>query len=131
MRARVRAAASGRHRPCTCSISAPLRAPVDAAWQRGFERELLALLVGCGATPCAVLETEPAENDYPRLPVRSGENVFAWLSRHANAEAATRAGERLARSERWSEVVLPRLLAASAAPMQQLRLRPTSRSLLR
>ena len=108
-----------------------LRAPVDAAWQRGFERELLPLLVECGATPCAVLETEPAENDYPRLPVRSGENVFAWLSRHANADAATRAGERLARSERWNEVVLPRLLGASAAPMQQLRLRPTSRSLLR
>ena len=63
--------------------------------------------------------------------MRSGENVFAWLSRHANADAARRAGERLARSTRWSEVVLPRLLAASAAPMQQMRLRPTSRSLLR
>ncbi|HEY5324316.1 MAG TPA: NIPSNAP family protein [Caldimonas sp.] len=108
-----------------------LRAPVDPAWRRGFERELLPLLVECGATPCAVLETEPMENDYPRLPVRSGENVFAWLSRHANADAATRAGERLARSARWSELVLPRLLAASAAPMEQLRLCPTSRSLLR
>ena len=108
-----------------------LRAPVDAAWRRGFERELLPLLVACGATPCAVLETEPAENDYPRLPVRRGENVFAWLSRHADADAATRAGERLARSTRWSELALPRLLAASAAPMEQLRLRPTPRSLLR
>jgi hypothetical protein len=108
-----------------------LRAPVDAAWRRGFEREVLPLLVECGATPCAVLETEPAENDYPRLPVRSGENVFAWLSRHANADAALRAGERLARSTRWSELVLPRLLSASAAPMQQMRLCPTSRSLLR
>ena len=78
-----------------------------------------------------MLETEPAANDYPRLPVRSGENVFAWLSRHASVDAATRAGERLGRSPRWSEVVLPRLLGASAAPMQQLRLRPTLRSLLR
>jgi hypothetical protein len=108
-----------------------LRAPVDAARRRDFEREVLPLLVECGAAPCAVLETEPAANDYPRLPVRSGENVFAWLSRHANVDAAARAGERLARSTRWSEVVLPRLLVASAAPMQQLRLRPTSRSLLR
>jgi len=108
-----------------------LRAPVDAVWRRGFERDVLPLLVQCGATPCAVLETEVMENDYPRLPVRSGENVFAWLSRHANADAATRAGEHLARSARWSEIVLPRLLAASAAPMEQLRLCPTSRSLLR
>ena len=108
-----------------------LRAPVDAAWRRAFEREVLPLLVACGATPCAVLETEPAANDYPRLPVKSGENVFAWLSRHADADAATRAGERLARSTRWSEEVLPRLLGASAAPMQQLRLRPSARSLLR
>jgi len=108
-----------------------LRAPVDAAWRRGFEREVLPLLVACGATPCAVLETEPAENDYPRLPVKSGEHVFAWLSRHANGDAAERAGERLARATQWSELVLPRLLDASAAPMQQLRLRPTSRSLLR
>ena len=108
-----------------------LRAPVDAAWRRSFEREVLPLLVECGAAPCAVLETEAAPNDYPRLPVRSAETVFAWLSRHADADAAARAGERLARSEAWSEVVLPRLLAASAAPMQQLRLRPTARSLLR
>ena len=108
-----------------------LRAPVDAGWRRAFERDVLPLLVECGATPCAVLETEPAENDFPRLPVRSGENVFAWLSRHADVDAATRAGERLARSTRWSELVLPRLLGTSAAPMEQLRLRPTARSLLR
>ena len=108
-----------------------LRAPVDAAWRRAFEREVLPLLVEHGAPPCAVLETEAATNDYPRLPVRNGENVFAWLSRHADADAADRAEELLARSARWSEVVLPRLLAASAAPMQEWRLRPTARSLLR
>jgi len=108
-----------------------LRAPVDAAWRRAFEREVLPLLVEHGAPPCAVLETEPAANDYPRLPVRSGESVFAWLSRHADADAAARADERLARSQPWNEVVLPRLLAASAAPMQEWRLRPTARSLLR
>jgi len=108
-----------------------LRAPVDAAWRRSFERDVLPLLVECGATPCAVFETEPAANDFPALPVRSGEQVFAWLSRHADPDAAARAGERLARSERWSETVLPRLLGASAAPMLLLRLRPTSRSLLR
>ena len=62
-----------------------LRAPVDAAWRRAFEREVLPLLVEHGAPPCAVLETEPAANDYPRLPVRSGESVFTWLARQSLA----------------------------------------------
>ena len=82
------------------------------------------------ARPTGSLVT-PAANDYPRLPVRSGESVFTWLARHADADAAARADERLARSQPWNEVVLPRLLAASAAPMQEWRLRPTARSLLR
>jgi hypothetical protein len=108
-----------------------LRAPVDAAWRRWFEREALPLLVDAGATPCAVFETETMENDFPRLPVRRGEHVFAWMSRHADGAAAARATERLVGSPRWNDAVLPRLLQASAAPMQLLRLRPTSRSLLR
>ncbi|MCE9659708.1 MAG: NIPSNAP family protein [Burkholderiales bacterium] len=108
-----------------------LRAPVDAAWRRWFEREALPLLVDVGATPCAVFETEPMANDFPRLPVRSGEYVFAWLSRHADEAAAARATQSLAASARWNDEVLPRLLRASAAPMQLLRLCPSARSLLR
>jgi len=108
-----------------------LRAPVDVAWRRWFEREALPLLVDAGATPCAVLETEPMANGFPRLPVRSGEHVFAWISRHADGAAAARAAEHLNASARWNDGVLPRLLQASAAPMQLLRLRPTARSLLR
>jgi NIPSNAP len=108
-----------------------LRAPIDAARRRWFEREALPLLVEAGATPCAVFETEPMPNDFPRLPVRSGEHVFAWMSRFADAGAAERAAARLAVSAAWNDAVLPRLLSASAAPMQLLRLRPSSRSLLR
>jgi len=108
-----------------------LRKPVDAAWRRSFEREVLPLLVEHGAAPCAVLETEPAENDFPALPVRSGEFVFAWITRFADDAAAARATARLDASPAWTDRVLPRLLDASAAPMQLLRLRPTARSLLR
>jgi NIPSNAP len=108
-----------------------LRSPVDAAWRRWFEREALPLFVAAGATPCAVFETEPMANDFPRLPVRSGEHVFAWMSRHADGAAADRAAQRLTASPPWNDTVLPHLLRTSAAPMQQWRLRPTSRSLLR
>jgi hypothetical protein len=108
-----------------------LRAPVAASFRRWFEREALPALVDAGAAPCAVFETESAANDFPRLPVRSGEHVFAWLARHANADAAAQAGEKLASSARWVDAVLPRLQSALAEPMRVLRLHPTSRSLLR
>ena len=108
-----------------------LRAPLDEPFRRWFEREALPALVDAGAAPCAVFETEPAANDFARLPVRSGEHVFVWMSRHANPQAAAQAGERLAASPRWADAALPRLQAALAEPMRVLRLQPTSRSLLR
>ena len=108
-----------------------LRKPVDAAWRRSFEREVLPLLVEHGAAPCAVLESEPADNDFPALPVRSGEHVFAWITRFVDDAAAARATARLDATAAWSDRVLPRLLDAAAVPMQLLRLRPTGRSLLR
>ena len=108
-----------------------LRAPVDEAWRRWFDREALPALVESGAAPCAVFETEPASNDFPRLPVRSGEHVFAWMTRHAHAEGAARSDDRLAASARWADAVRPRLERMSVEPMRTLRLQPSPRSLLR
>lgn len=39
-------------------------------------------------TPLTLLETEPAENTYPRLPVRAGENVIVALTREKVDDAA-------------------------------------------
>jgi NIPSNAP len=58
------------------------------------------------ADPLALLETEPAENTFPALPVRTGEDVFVWFSRSADPDP------------------LP-------STMERLRLAPTARSLLR
>ncbi len=55
----------------------------------------------------ALLVTELRENDFPRLPVREGENVVVWLA----------AGD----------VAPPR---TGAEPVQTLRLAPTGRSRL-
>jgi NIPSNAP len=55
----------------------------------------------------ALLVTEPSENDFPRLPVREGENVVVWLA----------AGD----------VEPPQ---TGAEPVQTLRLAPTARSRL-
>lgn len=56
------------------------------------------------ADPIASFETEPAENTFPALPVRTGEDVFVWFSRSADPPSST---------------------------MERLRLAPTGRSLLR
>lgn len=101
------------------------------ALRRMFEREALPLLRAAGAMPIAVFETEPALNDYPRLPVRTDEQVFAWLARLPNAAAWTQAEHHLAAARPWRDAVLPRLQAPTTRPPITLRLQATARSLLR
>jgi len=101
------------------------------ALRRWFEREALPLLRDASAMPIAVFETEPALNDYPRLPVRTDEQVFAWLARLPNAAAWARAEQHLAASRPWRDQVLPRLHSPATRPPITLRLRPTTRSWLR
>jgi hypothetical protein len=101
------------------------------AFKRFFEREALPLLRDAGAMPIAVFETEAALNDFPRLPVRTDEQVFAWLSRLPSADAWRDAERKLAASRAWRDTVLPRLQPAETRPIITLRLQPTARSLLR
>ncbi len=105
-------------------------APVDDAFRRSFDDEFAPVLVEAGAAPIARLETDPAENTFPRLPVRTGEHVFAWFARFDD-DAALRAAEaRLAVSSRWAALYakLERLLTS---PPERLVLEPTARSRLR
>ena len=78
------------------------------------------MLAAAGVTPLACLQTEPAENTFPALPVRTGENVFAWLARFPGQD----------RLDGWRDRVLPGL-SGLITGTQQLRLSPTARSLLR
>jgi len=78
---------------------------------RPLEPEVAPMLTEAGGRPLATLETEPAENGYPALPVRTGENVVVWLTSLDSTEQG-----RLRR--------LP-------AQVQQLRLAPTARSHMR
>jgi hypothetical protein len=89
--------------------------PFDQAFADFFDRQARPALIEAGATPLACLQTEHAENTFPALPVRTGENVFACLARFP--------------SEARLDGYL-RQIGNSGAP-QQLRLAPTARSLLR
>ena len=90
--------------------------PFDQAFADFFDDQVRPALIGAGATPLACLQTEHAENTFPALPVRTGENVFVWLARFPSQAPLD---DHLRRTE------------SSAGASQQLRLAPTARSLLR
>lgn len=105
--------------------------PFDEAFMHFFDRQVRPVLVETGATPLACLETEHAENTFPALPVRTGENVFVWFAQFPSQAHLSDHLHRLERSNRWQDRMLPTLSAMLAGPPQQLRLAPTARSLLR
>lgn len=99
---------------------------VDGALRAEFARSVRPALAAAGTAPIAVFETEPAENTYPALPVRTGEHVLVCFSTFANLAAHREYATRLARSPAWTAFAT-RLAAAPST----LRLEPTSRSALR
>jgi hypothetical protein len=105
--------------------------PFDEAFADFFERQVRPVLASTGATPLACFQTEPAENTFPALPVRAGENVFAWLARFPTSALLTEHLDQLERSSTWRHRVLPALSELTSGNPQQLRLAPTARSLLR
>ncbi len=92
---------------------------------------LVPVLRRTGPAPFAVLTTEPATNTFPRLPVRTGENVVVVLTSYPDEDAHRRhladtAAHPLVRNE-----ILPAVERARIAAPQLLRLAPTVRSLIR
>ncbi|MEV7617684.1 NIPSNAP family protein [Streptomyces sp. NPDC089799] len=91
---------------------------------------LLPVLLETGPAPLALLITEHAHNDFPRLPVRSGENVVAILTSYPDETAHRRhltdvRAHPLARGE-----LLPAIEREQTAAPRRLRLAPTGRSLI-
>ncbi len=105
--------------------------PFDQAFADFFARWARPVLTETGAIPLACLQTEPAENNFPALPVRTGENVFVWVAQFPSAGHLTSHLQALERSARWQDRVLPRLSATLTGPPRHIRLAPTARSLLR
>jgi quinol monooxygenase YgiN len=107
-----------------------LDAPVDETFRAFFDTELMPTLAEAGVHPIARLESEDAENTFPRLPVRTGEYVFIWFARFDDDAAWHAAETRLAKSDRWTNL-RARLEDALATPPERLVLEPTARSRLR
>lgn len=91
---------------------------------------LLPVLHKTGPAPLAALTTETAHNTFPRLPVRTGENVAALFTSYPDESAYRRhladaQAHPLARDE-----ILPGIEREQTAAPRILRLAPTGRSLL-
>jgi hypothetical protein len=93
-----------------------------------FERTIAPRLLGSGARPYGVLETDPRPNTFPRLPVREGEHAFVWFARFADVAAHGRAVAALAADQRWTTDVRPALERMLRSPVEVWRLTPTARS---
>jgi len=105
--------------------------PFDEAFAEFFDRSIRPVMTESGATPLACLQTEHAENTFPALPVRTGENVFVWFSQFDDQADFAGHLQHLARSRVWRDHLQPQLSAMLADEPQRLRLAPTARSLLR
>lgn len=98
-----------------CRFETPQQVTRFAA---GFAAEVEPLLAEQGAVVLVRWRSDPAlVNDFPRLPVREGEQVLAWLARHP---------EGLRQPERLRAALRPQLIAEA----QLLRLAPTAGSAL-
>jgi hypothetical protein len=104
--------------------------PFDEAFADFFASQVEPVMSQTGAAPLACLQTEHAENTYPALPIRTGENVFVWFSRFAGPAALSAHRDALACCGDWHGLAWPALLAMLTREPQQLTLAPTPRSLL-
>jgi hypothetical protein len=92
-------------------------------------RPAIPTLAEFGARPLAAFVTEHAENSFPRLPVRSGENVFISVAAFDSADAHARHEAALASSQEW-QALEREAQSCLARSTETLRLSATSQSLL-
>lgn len=106
-------------------------APVSEGFLEFFEGTVEPTLTAAGAAPLASFVTEHSPNNFPRLPLREGENVFVSFAGFANIEAYHGHMTALGRNSLWRGQIYPTLVQYLRSRPQILRLAPTSRSQLR
>jgi hypothetical protein len=106
----------------------PLRKPADDALVHAFDQCIHPWWVGVGGDLLACWVTEPAPNNFPRLPVHEGPPVVAWLTRFDDEAAQLRHAALLRAS---GSLERPEWRAHLSGEATQLRLAPTARSALR
>lgn len=81
-----------------------------------------------GVAPRMTLQTETAANNFPRLPVREQERVFAWIGRWPSVEGFRSFQERWVAQTGWRDTAPVSVLPALMRKPEILRLSPTALS---
>jgi hypothetical protein len=96
-----------------------------------FEGVISPVLEFAGANMLASFVTEHSANNFPRLPLREGENHFISFSGYRDLAAYHAYMSALGRNQQWRSEISPALLRRVHGRPQILRLAPTSRSQVR
>jgi hypothetical protein len=105
--------------------------PVTDDFIAFFEDTLKPTLTDAGASILAYFVTEDSQNTFPRLPIREGENVFAWFSTFRDEASYMEHQAALSKSQRWLDEVSRNLKRWLKRDPEVLKLSPTERSRLR
>ena len=105
--------------------------PVTDDFVGFFGNAMKPALTEAGASVLAYFVTEHTRNNFPRLPVREGENVFVWFSSFQDMTAYADYVVTLSRSQRWLGEVSQKLAQWSKRNPEVLKLSATGRSRLR
>ena len=108
----------------------PLRPGSARAVAQAFDARVRPRWEAHGARLLGSWITEPARNNFPRLPVREDEPVFVWFAGFTDEASHARWHHAIEADPATAEA-LARWQAGLAGPPQLLHLAPTARSLLR
>lgn len=106
----------------------PLTTPASKDLLVHLRHEAVPALQDAAGGPVACYVTEPAENNFPALPVRADDNVLVWITR-ADSTSGTHDAPVLGPA--MESDVLPALGEHLAGSPETMRLSPTPRSQLR
>lgn len=107
-----------------------LRLPVNETVLSYFERQAVPVMLDAGIRVRASFQTEPSENTFPALPVRTGEHTLVLFSTFESRAAAETKFRELEQSPEWKSGVGSGLAEFVKSASERLFLEPTARSLM-
>ncbi|MES2938768.1 MAG: NIPSNAP family protein [Pseudomonadota bacterium] len=108
-----------------------LSAAATASFAAFYRAQALPHLLAAGGRLLGLFVTEHSANNFPRHPVREGENVLVSFIGFESVAHYHRHLQALGDNRDWGDDVYPALTRQLQMPPQLLRLSPTSRSQLR